>query len=105
MAIIVATDRTGKVHRIEAQTGISVMLNLKDNGGLDVAAICGGCCSCATCHVYVAAEWLGRLDPPDVSERELVEDSFYPRPESRLSCQIEFTEQLDGLAVTLAPED
>jgi ferredoxin, 2Fe-2S len=105
MAIIVATDRAGKVHRIEAQTGISVMLNLKDVGGLDVAAICGGSCSCATCHVYVDAAWLARLEPQEPGERELVEDTFYPKPNSRLSCQIEFTAALDGLAVTLAPED
>jgi 2Fe-2S ferredoxin len=105
MPVIIVTDRAGVTHEVEAEPGLSVMLNLKDRGGQDIAAICGGMCSCGTCHVHVDAEWLGRLEPQDPSERELIEGSFHYRPNSRLACQIEFTEALDGLRVTLAPED
>jgi 2Fe-2S ferredoxin len=105
MAAIVATDRSGVTHRVEGDISLSVMRNLRDIGGLDIAAICGGCCSCATCHVYVDEEWLPKLDEQDPSEKELVSESLNYRPNSRLSCQIPFTEALDGLRVTLAPED
>jgi 2Fe-2S ferredoxin len=105
MAKIIATDRAGLVHTIEGRAGVSVMINLKTTGRLPIAAICGGTCACATCHVYVDQDWLGKLEPQDPSERELVGDSAYYQPNSRLSCQIEFSDALDGLRVTLAPED
>ena len=105
MPSIIATDRGGKTHHIKGEAGLSLMLNLKEVGGLDIAAICGGSCACATCHVYVDAGWLERVGPQDMSERELVEDSAHHRSNSRLSCQIEFSAALDGLRVTLAPED
>jgi 2Fe-2S ferredoxin len=68
-------------------------------------ALCGGCCSCATCHVHVGEEWLGRLLPMGADEDDLLDSSSYRGPDSRLSCQIEFGEALDGLTVTIAPED
>jgi len=105
MALIKATDRAGTVHEIQAETGISLMLNLRDNGGLDVAAICGGQCSCATCHVYVDDAWMARLPGQEADEKELVSESPHYKANSRLSCQIEMSDDLDGLAVTLAPED
>ena len=72
----------------------------------DVAAICGGVCSCATCHVYVAAEWAEKLEAPGADERVLTEESDHFREgESRLSCQIQFLDELDGIELTLAPED
>ncbi|MFV3130439.1 2Fe-2S iron-sulfur cluster-binding protein [Niveispirillum sp. KHB5.9] len=105
MPTIIATDRDGQEHALAAKAGLSLMENLRDND-LDVAAICGGCCSCATCHVYVDADWLGALDPQAMDERELVQDSAHFRDGvSRLSCQIRVTDRLDGLRVTLAPED
>ncbi len=105
MPTIIATDREGHDHAIAADTGLSLMENLKDND-LDVAAICGGCCSCATCHVYVDGEWVTALPPQAPDERELVQDSPHFRDgASRLSCQIRVTDALDGLRVTLAPED
>ena len=104
MAKIIVTDRDGTTHTIEGKTGLSVMENLRDND-FPVAAICGGCCSCATCHVYVDESWLVKLPERFDDERELLEGSSHMKPSSRLSCQIEFTEELDGLAVTIAPED
>lgn len=105
MAIIKATDRAGNVHEIEAETGISLMLNLRDRGNLDVAAICGGQCSCATCHVYVDEAWMDQVPAQEADERELVSESGHYKSNSRLSCQIEMSDDLDGLVVTLAPED
>ncbi|OYQ36296.1 ferredoxin [Niveispirillum lacus] len=105
MPTIIAIDRAGQEHRLAADTGQSLMQVLRDND-LDVMAICGGCCSCATCHVYVADDWLTALDPQAPDERELVQDSPHFRAgPSRLSCQIPVTDRLDGLRVTLAPED
>ncbi|WP_342363925.1 2Fe-2S iron-sulfur cluster-binding protein [Terrarubrum flagellatum] len=105
MPVIIATDRAGQVHEVNAETGVSLMENLKFKGSLDIAAICGGSCACATCHVYVAEDWLERLEPADGSEQELVSESLHHRPQSRLSCQIRVSDELDGLRVTLAPED
>lgn len=105
MPKIHAVDRDGTEKVIEGETGMSLMLNLRNIGGLDVAAICGGMCSCATCHVYVDAAWTEKLEEQSPDEFELVEFSEHYRENSRLSCQIEMTDDLDGIRVTLAPED
>lgn len=104
MAVIIATDRAGKEHRIEGRPGQSVMVNLREVGGLDIAAICGGSCSCATCHVFVDPAWMDRVPSQQPDEFEVIEFSTHYQPTSRLSCQIPFSEALDGLKVTLAPE-
>ncbi|MBP7338282.1 2Fe-2S iron-sulfur cluster-binding protein [Niveispirillum sp.] len=105
MPTIIAVDRDGHEHRLAVDSGLSLMEVLRDND-MDVMAICGGCCSCATCHVYVDGDWLAALDPQAPDERELVQDSPHFRDgPSRLSCQIRVTDGLDGLRVTLAPED
>lgn len=100
-----ATDRGGNLQEFEAPVGLSLMEALRDTGGLDVAAVCGGNCSCATCHVYVAADWLEKLEKQAPDEFELVEFSAHYQPNSRLSCQIELNDALNGITVTLAPED
>ncbi len=105
MAQIIVTDRGGDSHVFQAESGLSLMQNLKDQG-LDIAAICGGCCSCATCHVHVDPAWIVAVGAPAADELELMQDSAHFRPgPSRLSCQIRVDEKLDGLRVTLAPED
>jgi ferredoxin, 2Fe-2S len=103
MARLRVVDRDGIEHTIEGRTGLKVMETLRD---LDfgVAAICGGMCSCATCHVYVDAQWLSRLPPAMSDERELVMELSHSQPTSRLSCQIELTPELEGLRVTIAPD-
>jgi 2Fe-2S ferredoxin len=80
------------------------MENLRD---LDygVAAVCGGMCACATCHVYVDAEWLPKLSPMHSDERDLLSDLSTFRPNSRLSCQIKFTDSLAGLKVRIADDE
>ena len=105
MALMRVVDRDGVEHEVEARTGLKVMENLRE---LDygVAAICGGMCSCATCHVYVDPAWTDQLPVPMSDERELLTELSHYEPErSRLSCQVEFTEGLAGLKVTIAPDE
>ncbi len=99
------TDRDGSVATLESATGASVMEILQRHD-YNVAAICGGCCSCATCHVYVDERFSAMLPRLDGDERVLVESSEHFREgASRLSCQIQFTGALDGIRLALAPED
>lgn len=106
MPKIYVTDWSGREHVIEGRVGITVMENIRQAGIEDLAAICGGCCSCATCHVFVEKSWFEKLAPREDDEYDLVSDtSAYDEDSSRLSCQIPFTEALDGLKVTVAPED
>ena|SRR5678809_846886 len=105
MAIIKVTDRDGVLHEVEGRTGLKVMETLRE---LDygVTAICGGLCSCATCHVLVDPNWAERLPDPQSDEKDLlVELQYYEPGRSRLSCQVEWTESLDGLELTLAPDE
>ncbi len=97
-------DRNGNEHDCNFSVGGSLMEALR-SGNFDVAAICGGMCSCATCHVYVDDEWFDRLPPREDDEQDLVTELEYFRESSRLSCQIELAGDLDGLRVTLAPEE
>jgi 2Fe-2S ferredoxin len=76
---------------------------LREND-LPVEAACGGCCACATCHVYVDPEWVARLEPASDEEDRMLDEAYQVQENSRLSCQIPFREDLDGLKVTLAPE-
>jgi 2Fe-2S ferredoxin len=103
MAKVHVTDRNGEQHELEGVTGWSVMEVIRE-AGLPIEAACGGCCACATCHVYVDEEWLARLNPPGPDESLMLDEAFEVRDNSRLSCQIKFSEKLDGLTVTLAPE-
>ena len=104
MALIRVTDRDGIEHNVEGNTSFTLMENLRD---LDygVAAVCGGMCACATCHVYVDEQWLPKLSPMHSDERDLVGDLSTFRPNSRLSCQIKFTEALAGLQVRIADDE
>ena len=105
MARIVVTTREGETREIQGIDGGSVMEAIRDAGFDELLALCGGCCSCATCHVHVAAEWLPRLSPMSEDENDLLDSSSDRNEASRLSCQIAFSEELDGLAVTIAAED
>ena len=105
MPDLLVTTREGVERRVEAAAGVSVMEVIRDNDFDELLALCGGCCSCATCHVYVEERFLEKLAPPGEDEDELLESSSHRKPTSRLSCQIPFGEALDGLRVTIAPED
>ena len=100
---IIATDRKGVVHEVEGTLGWTVMEALRD-AGLPVAAECGGACACATCHVYVAEEWFGKLNPPSPEELDMLDMAVAVESNSRLSCQIRCEPALDGIIVTIAPE-
>ena len=104
MARMIVVDRDGKEHEIEAKPGLKVMEILRE---LDygVAAICGGLCSCATCHVYVDAEWVAKLPAPMSDESDMLSDLISRRPQSRLSCQIVLNDAISGLKVAIAPEE
>src|SRR5487761_969626 len=104
MALLRVIDRDGQEHEVEGKIGLKVMEILRE---LDygVAAICGGLCSCATCHVYVDPEWTGRLPKAQSDELELLKElSDYREATSRLSCQVDFTEALSGLKLAIAPD-
>ena len=103
MPKLVVTNREGETAEIDVEDGLTVMEAIRDNGYDELLAMCGGRCSCATCHVYVDAG----AGMPEMSEDEddLLESSDHRKDNSRLSCQIPLTAELDGLKVTLAPED
>lgn len=105
MPKLTVTTRSGAQHEIEAQTGLSVMEAIRDHGIDELLALCGGCCSCATCHVYVDEGDAARLKPISEDENDLLDSSDHRTGTSRLSCQIQMTADLDGLKVTIAPED
>lgn len=105
MGLIRVTDRDGIEHEVEGEFGQKIMEILRE---LDygVTAICGGLCSCATCHVHVAPEWWDKLPPRHSDETELVSGTEeYVPTASRLSCQIEFTPALDGIKVRIVSEE
>jgi len=105
MAKMVVTDRDGNVHEVEGRVGVKLMETLREFD-YGVTAICGGLCSCATCHVFVKPEWMAKLPTPQGDEKELlVELQNYDAPTSRLSCQVDFTAALDGLELRIAPDE
>jgi len=105
MALIKVTDRDGIQHDVDGNTKFTLMENLRDLE-YGVAAVCGGMCACATCHVWIEPEWQGRLTPMHSDEKDLLGDLSTYRPGvSRLSCQIKFTEELAGLSLRIADDE
>jgi 2Fe-2S ferredoxin len=100
---IIATDRKGQVHELEGRDGWTVMEILRD-AGLDVAAECGGACACATCQVYVTDGWFEKLPERSEAEVDMLDMAIGVEPNSRLSCQLVCSPELDGVKVTVAPE-
>lgn len=105
MPKLVVVNRAGEEKTVEASAGLSVMEAIRDNGFDELLALCGGCCSCATCHIHVDAAWADKLPAMSEDENDLLDSSDHRSDASRLSCQIELTDALDGLKVTIAPED
>ena len=101
MPKIVFTEPGGSRREISAPVGITLMEAARQNGVQGVVAQCGGACACATCHVYIDPVWLARLEPPEEMEQGMLETAWEPRVNSRLSCQIHITEDLDGLQATV----
>jgi ferredoxin, 2Fe-2S len=104
MTLMIVVDRDGHARSIDPKSGVKLMEILRD---LDygVAAICGGLCACATCHVYVDPSWFDRLPKPQGDEAELLKGlPDYRESASRLSCQVDFTERMSEFRVTIAPD-
>lgn len=105
MPKIVVVNRAGEEKTVEADAGLSVMEAIRDNGFDELLALCGGCCSCATCHVYIDPAFADKVAPMSEDENDLLDSSDHRNETSRLSCQVQLTSALDGLRVTIAPED
>jgi len=105
MPKLLVTDRDGRDAAIEGRAGRSVMELIRDAGFDELLALCGGCASCATCHVYVDPGFVDRLPTMSADEDDLLDSSGHRLANSRLSCQIPFTDMLDQLKVRIAPED
>lgn len=99
---IYVTDQDGKEHELDALEGWRVMEIIKDHG-LPLKAECGGACCCATCHVYVNENWVNKLHEMSEEEEDMLDEAMDVEDNSRLSCQILMSEELDGLKVTIAP--
>ena len=105
MARLIIVTRDGTEHIIDGDTSMSAMENIRDAGFDELLALCGGCCSCATCHVHIEASFDDRLTPMSEDENDLLDGSDHRNERSRLSCQIQFSEALDGIKVIIAEED
>ncbi|MGE3771238.1 MAG: 2Fe-2S iron-sulfur cluster-binding protein [Bdellovibrionales bacterium] len=99
---ITVIDEKGAARELEASPGMKVLEAMQD-ANLPVLAQCGGSCACATCHVYVDAAWVNKIPQPSEDESAMLDGAFDVTNESRLACQIELTDELDGLKVTMAP--
>ena len=105
MATIYVIDREGTEHVLEVASGLNLMEPLREIDG-GVEALCGGMCSCATCHVFIEADWSAKLGEARDDEMELLEDTeSFSSGQSRLSCQVTVTDALDGMRLTVAPEE
>jgi 2Fe-2S ferredoxin len=105
VAQLKVVTREGAEIVLEGSDGLSVMEIIRDGGVDELLALCGGCCSCATCHVHVDPAFSGQLPPMSEDENDLLDSSDHRNEASRLSCQIPFSSALDGLRVTIAQED
>jgi ferredoxin, 2Fe-2S len=105
MPRVSVTTRGGEVHTLDVEPGRTLMEAIRDSGIAELLALCGGSCSCATCHVHVDAEFMNRMPAMTEDEDGLLEGSTHRTETSRLSCQIKMSESLGGLRVTIAPED
>jgi len=105
MPKLIVVTREGDESVFEGESGLSVMEVIRDNGVDELLALCGGCCSCATCHVYVDEEFADQLPAMSEDENDLLDSSAHRDATSRLSCQIRLDNTLSGLRVTIAEED
>jgi 2Fe-2S ferredoxin len=101
MPVITYISADGAINDIEVESGSSVMQGAVDNMIDGIVAECGGSCSCATCHCYVDAAWQDKVPAASEMEKDMLECVLEPEPNSRLSCQINVTDDLDGLVVRL----
>ena len=103
MGSIFVNDREGKTHKLDAHEGLTFMEIIRD-AGLDIEAACGGCCACATCHLYIDKDWQEKLPKIEIDEESMLDQAFHVTSQSRLGCQIEYNNNINGIKLTLAPE-
>ncbi len=101
MVKITYIEHSGKNHTIDVQNGLSVMEGAIQNNIPGIDADCGGSMACATCHVYVKEDWFNKLPKKEDGEEDMLDMAFEPKKNSRLSCQIIVSDELDGLVVNL----
>ena len=102
MAEIIYITEDGSRHEVEVENGSTVMEGAINNGIEGIVAECGGACACATCHSFIAPEWLNKVPEKDDMEEFMLDNLDGHKPNSRLTCQIEVTEALNGLVVYVA---
>jgi 2Fe-2S ferredoxin len=100
MPKITYQDKNGNSKTVEVETGLTVMEGAIQNDVPGIDADCGGSMACATCHVYVEEKWLNKIPKPEEAEVDMIDMAHEPKKNSRLSCQLTVTEELDGLIVT-----
>ncbi len=105
MPQITVINHEGEEKALEAENGRTLMEVIRDNGFDELLALCGGCCSCATCHVHIDPAYADKLPPMSEDENDLLDSSEHRDDTSRLSCQVPVTDALDGCRVTIAQED
>ena len=105
MPKLIVTLRDGTTQEIEGEAGLSVMEVIRDAGIDELLALCGGCCSCATCHIHVDPAFADFLPAMSEDENDLLDSSDHRDETSRLSCQVPFSAAVDGLQVRIAEED
>jgi ferredoxin, 2Fe-2S len=100
MAKITFIDSAGTARTVEGEVGSTVMETAIKNGVPEIEAECGGACACSTCHLYIGEGWMEKVGEPSPMEADMLDFAFEVKPNSRLSCQIKVSEELDGLVVT-----
>ena len=105
MPMITVISRSGQETEVEAETGRTLMEVIRDNGFDELLALCGGCCSCATCHAHVDPDFADKLPAMSEDENDLLDSSDHRNEYSRLSCQVPVDDDMAGLRVTIAAED
>jgi 2Fe-2S ferredoxin len=101
MPKITYVEFSGQQHTVDAEVGQSLMQVATDNMIPGIIADCGGNCSCATCHVYIDTDWQAHVTPPQQGERDMLDCALYVQENSRLSCQVHVTPEVDGMVVRL----
>ena len=104
MAKITYIQNSGNSQTIEISNGLSVMEGAVQNDIPGIDADCGGGMACATCHVYIKDDWFDKITPKEDGEEDMLDMAFEPKKNSRLSCQIIITDELDGLTVDIPPK-
>jgi 2Fe-2S ferredoxin len=105
MPKLIVVNRAGEEQAVDGDSGLSVMEVIRDSGFDELLALCGGCCSCATCHVYVDPAFADQLPAMSEDENDLLDSSDHRNETSRLSCQLIMSDAVENLRVTIAPED